>query len=367
MSRCSRVMGMRLSYLPYAENRNSLYWRSIVIKGLLVVALAIQFVPVHLQAQEVLPVIDMHLHAQPANANGPPPLGLCIPLLPHVPPWDPMEPWGDVFMRTMKEPPCSDPIWSAETDEALMNETVAVLERRNVIGVLSGPPDLVRQWHAAAPGRFIPSVEFQLGADHITPSAMRHLFESEEFTVLGEISNQYVGIRPDDDRMEPYWTLAEELDVPVAIHMGSGPPGAPYLGSPKMRISHGSALLLEDVLVRHPRMRVSVMHYGHQQLDDTLALLEHHPQVYVDIGGIQWLYPRPFFYSQLRKFFEAGFGKRVMFGSDQMIWPGLIEPSIAIIEEAPFLSEAQKRDVLYNNAARFLRLTEEDIARHHGR
>lgn len=75
----------------------------------------------------------------------------------------------------------------------------------------------------------------------------------------------------------------------------------------------------------------------------------------------------PYFYEQLRKFVDGGFGKRVMFGSDQMVWPGVIEPAMAIIEEAPFLSHEQKRDILYNNAARFLRLSDEEIARHHGR
>lgn len=55
-----------------------------------------------------------------------------------------------------------------------------------------------------------------------------------------------------------------------------------------------------------------------------------------------------------------------MFGSDQMIWSGVIERSIAIIQEAPFLNSQQKRDILYNNAARFLRLSEEEIQRHHG-
>jgi predicted TIM-barrel fold metal-dependent hydrolase len=54
-----------------------------------------------------------------------------------------------------------------------------------------------------------------------------------------------------------------------------------------------------------------------------------------------------------------------MFGSDQMVWPGVIERSIAVIEEAPFLTESQKRDIFYNNAARFLRLSVEEIARHH--
>ncbi len=64
---------------------------------------------------------------------------------------------------------------------------------------------------------------------------------------------------------------------------------------------------------------------------------------------------------------ESGFGKCVMFGSDQMFWPGVIERAIAVIEDAPFLSKEQKCDILYNNAARFLRLSEEGIARRHGK
>jgi predicted TIM-barrel fold metal-dependent hydrolase len=54
-----------------------------------------------------------------------------------------------------------------------------------------------------------------------------------------------------------------------------------------------------------------------------------------------------------------------MFGSDQMVWPGIIEPAIDAIERAPFLSPRQKRDIFYNNAARFLRLSPQEVARHH--
>lgn len=108
------------------------------------------------------------------------------------------------------------------------------------------------------------------------------------------------------------------------------------------------------------------MHYGSPLVDEMIAVLYSHPQVYVDIGGIQWTYPREYFYAQLKKFIDAGFGKRVMFGSDQMVWPGLIEPAIEIIEEAPFLSDEQKCDIFYNNAARFLHLSKGEVARHHG-
>jgi len=47
-----------------------------------------------------------------------------------------------------------------------------------------------------------------------------------------------------------------------------------------------------------------------------------------------------------------------MFGSDQMIWPDTIRIAIETIESADFLSADQKRDIFYNNAARFLRLDE---------
>jgi predicted TIM-barrel fold metal-dependent hydrolase len=53
---------------------------------------------------------------------------------------------------------------------------------------------------------------------------------------------------------------------------------------------------------------------------------------------------------------DAGFEKRIMFGSDQMILPDTVPFPIQAIRSAPFLTEAQKRDVLNNNAARFLRL-----------
>jgi uncharacterized protein len=46
----------------------------------------------------------------------------------------------------------------------------------------------------------------------------------------------------------------------------------------------------------------------------------------------------------------------LMFGSDQMRWPEKIDEAIEAIEEADYLTAEQKRDIFYNNAARFLRL-----------
>jgi hypothetical protein len=60
-------------------------------------------------------------------------------------------------------------------------------------------------------------------------------------------------------------------------------------------------------------------------------------------------------------------GQRIRVGTDQMLSPESIGMAIGAVESADILSNEPKRGVLYNNAARFLRLSEEDIASHHGR
>jgi predicted TIM-barrel fold metal-dependent hydrolase len=54
-----------------------------------------------------------------------------------------------------------------------------------------------------------------------------------------------------------------------------------------------------------------------------------------------------------------------MFGSDQMVWPDLIGDTIEAVESATFLSPEQKRAIFYDNAARFLRLSAEQIRSDH--
>jgi len=279
--------------------------------------------------------------------------------------WDPATPYGDVFMAALKNPTCDDPVWSPETDAEVRAQTLTAMNQRNIFGVLSGTPERIAEWMDAAPGRFYPGLGFRLTPNAPSPEALRRLHQDGRLEVLAEVTNQYLGIAPDDERMEPYWDLAEELDIPVGIHVGNGPPGVVYLGAGGYRARLHSALTMEEVLVRHPRLRVYLMHAGYPMIDDLLALMYVHPQVYVGTGVIVYTQPRAAFYRYLKRIVEAGYGKRVMFGSDQMVWPGTIERSIRVIEEAPFLSDEQKRDILYNNAVRFLRLSGEEVSRHH--
>lgn len=312
------------------------------------------------------PIIDMHLHAARAGSNGPPPTAICAPL-PELPLLDPATSWPEAFGKWLKNPPCADPIWGPETDQAVMDQTLAVLERRNIVGVTSGQAPLLERWVKAAPERIKPALMFGFMLRSVpTVAEVRQWFKEKRYVAFAEVAIQYDGISPSDAMFEPYLAAAEEMDIPMGIHIGTGPPGAPYLpASGQYRARLHSPLVLEDALVRHPKLRVYIMHAGWPMLDDLLAVLYAHPQVHLDVGVISYVLPRAEFHRYLQRVVEAGFGKRVMFGSDQMNWPAAIERAIGAIETAPFLTPQQRRDILFNNAARFLRMSDEEVARLH--
>ncbi len=177
---------------------------------------------------------------------------------------------------------------------------------------------------------------------------------------MGEITSQYAGIAADDPRLEPFYALAEEFDVPVLLHHhGTAAPSETF------RISLGHPEQLEEVLVRHPTLRIYIEQSGFPFLDETIALMYRYPNVY---GDLSWHEnPREIWEWYLRRLLDAGLGKQLMFGSDAA--PSrqqLIPQAIEAIESATFLTDEQKADIFYNNAARFLRLSDEEIARHHG-
>ena len=318
-----------------------------------------------LRAQEVPPpIIDMHLHAVRiadfAMLAGPPPIPHCVPMTDYPVPESGRR-WPEVVRS--RDLPCQA-TWSPLTDDEVMEKTLAIMRRRNIFGITSGA--LVTQYVKAAPDRIIPSLSFAGGSDAPTVDSVRRTLSDGQFAVLGEVTAQYGGIGADDPSLAPYWALAEEMNIPVGIHIGTGPIGAPYLGFNRYRARLHSPLALEEVLVRHPSLRVYIMHAGWPMLDDLLAVLWTHPHVYVDLGAIIWALPRAEFHRYLRQVVEAGFGKRVLFGSDQMVWPETIEMAVQSIESAAFLTADQKRDIFFNNAARLLQFQPERIASMHG-
>ncbi len=253
-----------------------------------------------------------------------------------------------------------------DSDEAAMRGAFDALRRAGIVrAVASGPREHVDRWREAAPAWILGGA--YTGSRDPLPSIeeLRQRVDAGSVSVLGELGLQYLGLSADSPELEPYWDLAEALDLPVAVHTGLGDTGTPYDCCPKFRARLGNPLLLEDVLIRHPRLRLYIMHAGYPFLQDVKALLTIYPQVYADLAVINWALPREEFHSYVRALVDAGFADRLMFGSDQMVWPEAIALGIEGIESASFLSGEQKRDIFYNNAARFLKLTAEEIELDH--
>ena len=272
--------------------------------------------------------------------------------------------------------PATGKMSAATPNQALITQTLARMQKHNIVlGIVSGPLGVVEKWKAAAPERLLASLLFSGGNTAwgglfpgVPISRLRPLYENGTLQVLGEIAAQYEGIPMDDPILEPYFAMAEELDIPVGIHTGLTYPGAAYDCCPNFTIKAGHPEALEPVLKKHPRLRLYLMHAGEPFLQETISILQMYPQLYAELGVLDWWLSRDRFYPYLKGLMRAGMNidKRIMFGTDQMVWPESISTAIETIESADFLTAEQKRNIFYNNAARFLRLSPEEIARHHG-
>ncbi|KQS55978.1 hypothetical protein ASG17_07975 [Brevundimonas sp. Leaf363] len=308
-------------------------------------------------AQTPQPVIDMHIHAYGAEGQGPPSY-VCAPF----PSWKPMDPGAGGprlagYMASMfGDPDCPVRFLSATTDDDLRTRTIEQLRANNVYAVAGGPPAYVDRWLQDEPTRLMPAIGG--GSPERLPSVevLRARHAAGKLIALSELSLQYNGIAPTDPRTEPYWALAEELDIPVGIHMGPGPPGITYFGSPEYRAALSDPLQLEEILVAHPRLRVFVVHAGYPFKERMLALMAAHPQVYAEFGFLTAGYGDREVWPYIQAFVDAGFEDRILYGTDQMVWPELVGAAIARVRAAPGLTEEQKRKFLYDNAARFLRI-----------
>jgi uncharacterized protein len=298
------------------------------------------------------PVIDVHVHALDESFPG---LG---PMCPNTSAFTGSDPSSREAPFGWAQEECTPKLYPSAKGEYL-KDVIAEMARLNVTAVVFGDPKSVQKWRDAAPTRVIPGTSFNEGLQpgaRVPLEELRTHFTKEGFKVMGEIGLQYEGLSPSDPSVDAYFALAEDLDLPVAIHMGTGGSGRANVAMPKFRGSMGNPLLLEELLARHPKLRVQVMHAGYPMIDNMLTLLQASSHVYVDVAGLIWSYPLKEVNRYIERLVDAGFEDRVMFGTDQLVWPKLMAYSIGIIQNADYLTPKQKRDILYNNAARFLRL-----------
>lgn len=274
------------------------------------------------------------------------------------------------------------PMRPVPVDESLetLRSRLALLDSLNIRAVmLTGVPDVLHPWRevleehvTVVPGLLFPCIGgravmwgrpcFAGGGDWPDMAQLRADVEAGRIQALGEITTQFLGLGPSDVAFERYFQLAEEYDLPIFMHMlrGELPEGA-YEWAPDLaahyRDAAGNPLLLEDALLKYPGVRVAVVHAGWPLADEMVMILHEFPQVYAEIGLLQYtdFFPRAEYHAFVERLVRAGFADRILFGSDSGLTDG-VAIGIDAVLEADYLTDDQKRGILCHNAARFLRL-----------
>jgi hypothetical protein len=276
--------------------------------------------------------------------------------------------------------------WPGADDAAARAALLAQMDSDRIVLALLyiNEPSDVQDWLQAAPGRFIGGPAMPCPPTPQTPffrcfadtkgwpdiAWLERELAAGRIGILGEMLFVYTGDHPDDVRMAPYWALARKHDVPVAVHINRGPPPGTGPRSdprccPGFNGEMGNPALLRPVLERYSGLRILLQHVGPPGAlnfdEETRALLTDHRTVYFDMSIINSTLSPEAHEAELKRWIDAGFGDRIMFGSDTR--PAA--PILRRLENIKWLTAEQRSAILYDNAARFLRLDAQTIARHH--
>ena len=246
---------------------------------------------------------------------------------------------------------------SSKTARETLEQTLQKMNEHNIeYAVVCGSVESLERY-TKADKRFIPG--YQDSEDTlISISRFEEYVKAGKIKVFGEVMAVYKGLTLADPIYKPYLEVCEKYGVPVAYHSGGSFPNAQSLGWPKYRIALGDPFLIEDVLVAYPKLKLYLMHAGENFYENTLRMMDGYPNLYADLGVEMWLHPmtKDFAVRFLKSAKEYGFLDRVMFGSDQMVWPEAITSSINFLNALDFLTKEEKDLIFYKNARTFLEI-----------
>ncbi|ADG88325.1 4-hydroxyphenyl-beta-ketoacyl-CoA hydrolase [Thermobispora bispora] len=157
------------------------------------------------------------------------------------------------------------------------------------------------------------------------------------------------GFAPNDRVAYPLYEAIEELGVPALFHTGLTGIGAGVPGGGGIRLKYGDPMLIDDVAVDFPELRIILAHPSFPWQDAALAVATHKPYVYIDLSG----WSPKYFPPQLVRYANTLLKDKVLFGSDYPV----ITPDrwLADFEKIEIKPEVRPK-ILKENAARLLGL-----------
>ena len=142
-----------------------------------------------------LPIIDVHVYAFKVNPNA---KEMCPWFLKDMPGADPNQTAPPFYNSD-----CADPLKPARTDQEMQDAVTGTMKRLNMTAIVSGEPELIRNWQKAAPGKIIPSFALSiLNWKDPEIKAFRDSLSSGFYKVVGEVAPQYRGLSPSDTSPE---------------------------------------------------------------------------------------------------------------------------------------------------------------------
>jgi predicted TIM-barrel fold metal-dependent hydrolase len=117
---------------------------------------------------------------------------------------------------------------------------------------------------------------------------------------------------PNDRLAYPLYEVIEELGVPALFHTGQTGIGAGLPGGGGIRLKHSNPMLVDDVAVDFPELRIVLAHPSFPWQDEALAVATHKPYVYIDLSG----WSPKYFPPNLVRYANTLLKDKVLFGSD---------------------------------------------------
>ncbi|MGO4458549.1 amidohydrolase family protein [Streptomyces sp. M-16] len=172
----------------------------------------------------------------------------------------------------------------------------------------------------------------------------------EEYGVRGfKFHPSLQAFAPNDRLAYPLYEAIEELGVPALFHTGQTGIGAGVPGGGGIRLKYSDPMLVDDVAVDFPQLRIILAHPSFPWQDEALAVATHKPHVHIDLSG----WSPKYFPPQLVRYANTLLKDKVLFGSDYPV----ITPDrwLADFETLDIKPEVRPK-ILKENAARLLGL-----------